>query len=142
MYNKGADWYISKEAKPVAKKLEKRINKSGTPKVKVGIVTKNEVVNIEIKAPLYAKYQDKGVKGIESGRSLAGYKFGSKMPPPKAFSRYASKEKEQFAIAKSVHKKGIPAKKHIESSIGFFAPQFKKAADRGVKKYVDSIILN
>lgn len=131
-YTKSIDWYISRELRPVGKKLEKWINARGTPKVKV--VVKKTV--LAIVAPSYAKYQDKGVAGNSSGKSLAGYKFGSKMPPPSAFSRYTSDTGEQFAIARSIQKKGFKAKKYIDKGIGHFAPQTSAAVKRGTSVYI------
>ena len=137
MYNKGLSWYISKEVKKVAVKIENKINSKNIPKVSVRTEVKGEQVQIIIDAPDYAKYQDKGVAGVDSGRSLAGYKYKNKMPPPDAFSRYTSDKSGQFAIAKSIYNKGIPAKKYIDTTIGHYAPQVKKAIDRGVRNYTD-----
>ena len=131
-YTKSIDWYISRELRPVGKKLEKWINTRGTPKVKVEVRRTTLFIN----APSYAKYQDKGVAGNKSGKSLAGYKYGSEMPPPSAFSRYTDDKGEQFAIAKSIQEKGFKAKKYIDKGIGHFAPQTSAAIKRGTKKSI------
>ena len=54
--------------------------------------------------------QSEGVAGTESGSSNEGMQFRAKMPPASSFSRYHSDKSVQFAIAKSVQKKGIKAK--------------------------------
>jgi len=137
-YKKSIDWYISRELRPVAKKLEKWINKRGTPKVKV-LVTRNKLY---IKAPYYAKFQDKGVKGVSGGSSLAGYKYGKRgAPPPAAFARYTTDISEQFAISRSIYQKGFKAKKYIDKGIGHFAPQVTKAITRGGTKYIKTEIM-
>jgi len=142
-YNKSLKWYLTKEYKPIAKKMENRINKKGSPRVKVKIV-KGEFF---IDAPDYAKFQDMGVKGASGGRTNSKrnygreFKYTDKMPPPSAFERYTSDPGEQFAIAKSIYHKGIPAKKYILATMGFFAPQIKRATDRAVKNYTDNEIM-
>ena len=131
-YNKSIDWYISRELRPVGKKLEKWINKRGTPKVRVEVKRTKLFIN----APYYAKFQDKGVAGNKSGKSLAGYKFKGKMPPPVVFEKYTSDVSEQFAIAKSIQKKGFKAKKYIDKGVGHFAPQVSAAIKRGTSAYI------
>jgi len=140
VYNKTANWYISKEMQKVSKKIEAKINQIGTPTVKLRVKIVKDTVNIEIEAPFYAKIQDKGVKGIHSGKSIAGYKFKKDMPPPDKFSRYTSDPKEQFLIARSVWRKGIPAKKYIDTVFGHYAPQIVKAIDKGTITYIDKTI--
>ena len=70
----------------------------------------------------YGEYQDKGVSGTEVKYNTT-YKYTNKMPPPSAFSqwvvrkglkgtrdasgRFVSRKGLQFAIAKSIFKKGI-----------------------------------
>ena len=70
----------------------------------------------------YGFYQDRGVKGKKGGKSLDGYKYTNKMPPPKAFDKWtvrkgiAPRDKEgrfikrkslNFLIARSIFNKGI-----------------------------------
>jgi hypothetical protein len=70
----------------------------------------------------YGEYQDKGISGTEVKYNTP-YKYTNKMPPPSAFSqwvvrkglkgtrdasgRFVSRKGLQFAIAKSIFKKGI-----------------------------------
>ena len=71
--------------------------------------------DIEFYGPNYFDMQDKGVQGIKSGSSKAGYKY--KKPydvPASAFSDYTSDVSHQFAIARSVENKGIKAKEYVK----------------------------
>lgn len=69
---------------------------------------------IEFISDDYFIYQSQGVKGTEDGKSREGFKYTHKMPPPSAFSKYASDRGGQFAIAKSIQQKGIKAKNYAE----------------------------
>ena len=72
-------------------------------------------VDIEFYGPDYFEMQDKGVQGIKSGSSKAGYKY--KKPyniPASSFSKYTSDKSAQFAIARSVENKGIKAKNYTD----------------------------
>jgi hypothetical protein len=70
----------------------------------------------------YGFYQDRGVKGVKSGRSLSGFKYTDKMPPPKAFDKwnikrglaprdrngkFLSRKSLSFAMAKHIYNYGI-----------------------------------
>ncbi len=91
---------------------------------------KGGVVESGIDMLLYGEFIDKGVKGVESGKSLANYKYTSKggkqglkgMPPPKAFDKWSIRRKiaprddkgrflprksVNFGLAVSVFKYGI-----------------------------------
>ena len=124
---------MTQELKPVAKKIEAKINSKGTPLVKIRV--KNSTIFVD--APYYAIFQDKGVAGNKSGRSLAGFKYKDKMPPPFVFERYTDDPRIQYAIAKSIQKKGFPAKKYIDSTLGHYSPQIARALDKGIEKYTD-----
>ena len=85
----------------------------------------------------YGEYQDKGVKGAKSTYTSAQqspYKYTNKMPPAKAFSQWAIKkgldgvrnkkgqfvkrQSLQFALARSIYNKGIPATKFFSTPFG------------------------
>jgi len=82
---------------------------------------------ISIFAADYLLYQNYGVEGAEgnpkgafvdefSGRTHA---YGTEMPPASVFSRYASDEAGQWAIARSVYKFGIrPKRWFTKDSLG------------------------
>ena len=70
----------------------------------------------------YMEYQDKGVRGVKSGSSLAGYHYKNKMPPTSAFDkwsvrrglaprdaggRFLDRNSLKFALAKHIYTHGI-----------------------------------
>ncbi|BAQ92768.1 hypothetical protein [uncultured Mediterranean phage uvMED] len=67
-------------------------------------------IEITFKMNAYGFFQDRGVKGKKSGKSLSGFKYRDKAPPPKAFDKWAVKklpnatrnEKGQFVSRKSL----------------------------------------
>ena len=132
-YNKSVNWYVTSELKPLAKKLEAYINKRGTPKVKVRV--RKSVIFID--APIYAAFQDQGVKGKNGGRSLSGFKYKDKAPPSNVFARYTDDLNHQYNIAQKIYRDGIKPKLYIKKSIGHFAPQTKRAIDSAIKNYTD-----
>ena len=80
----------------------------------------------------YYKFNDDGVAGTESGSSKKGYRYGNRMPPPSAFSKYTNDKSAQFAIAKSIQKEGIKAKNYTD----------KINRDRQVEDIIDDILLD
>ena len=79
-------------------------------------------IQISFEMDEYGFYQDRGVQGKKSGKSLDGYKYTNKMPPPKAFDKWnvkkgiAPRDKKgkfikrkslNFLIARSIFEKGI-----------------------------------
>ena len=138
-YKKGLNWYISKELKKVGRKLEKYINKRGTPHVQIRV--KQAVLYIS--RPYYADFQDKGVKGVRGGRSIGNkYRYKDKMPPASAFERYTTNPTEQIRISNAIYNKGLKPKKYISKSIGHFAPQISKAIQKGTREYYSNEITN
>ena len=70
---------------------------------------------IEFYSADYFDYVNKGVEGIKSGKSKAGYKYKAPYDiPASAFSKYTSDRSAQFAIARSVENKGIKAQDYTE----------------------------
>jgi hypothetical protein len=93
--------------------------------------------SLSFKMEDYGEYQDKGVKGAKSTyQSAAGspYKYTNKMPPASAFSQWVVKKgldgvrnkkgqfvkrkSLQFALARSIYEKGIPATKFFSTPFG------------------------
>lgn len=93
--------------------------------------------SLSFKMEDYGEYQDKGVKGAKSTyASAAGspYKYTNKMPPASAFSQwvvrkglegvrnkqgqFVKRKSLQFAIARSIYEKGIPATKFFSTPFG------------------------
>lgn len=81
-------------------------------------------IQISFEMEEYGFYQDRGVQGKKSGKSLDGYKYTNKMPPPKALDkwivrkgfnkeirdkkgRFIKRKSLQFLIARSIYMKGI-----------------------------------
>ena len=95
----------------------------------------------------YGFYQDRGVQGKKSGKSLDGYKYTNKMPPPKAFDKWgvrkgiAPRDKQgkfikrkslNFLIARSIFEKGIKPTLFFTKPFEKF---FKRLPDELVDKY-------
>jgi hypothetical protein len=93
--------------------------------------------SLSFKMEDYGEYQDKGVKGAKSTyASAAGspYKYTNKQPPASAFSQwvvrkglegvrnkqgqFVKRKSLQFAIARSIYEKGIPATKFFSTPFG------------------------
>ena len=81
-------------------------------------------IQISFEMEDYGFFQDRGVQGTKSGKSLDGYKYTNKMPPPKAFDkwivkkgfkdtirdkkgRFVKRKGLAFIIARSIFEKGI-----------------------------------
>tara|TARA_R100001460_G_scaffold5722_1_gene15602 strand:- start:1714 stop:2238 length:525 start_codon:yes stop_codon:yes gene_type:complete len=93
----------------------------------------------------YGFYQDRGVKGTKSGKSLDNFAYTNKMPPPKAFDKWTvrkgiaprdvkgkfqSRKGLNFAIAKSIFEKGI-------KPTMFFTKPFEKAYSQLPEELID-----
>lgn len=61
----------------------------------------------------YGVYQDQGVNGTETNWG-SPFSYRDNMPPPSAFSQYSSDTGVQYAIARSIYKKGIAPKRFVE----------------------------
>ena len=110
-------------------------------------ISKNSI-DTDLKMQDYGEFIDKGVKGVESGRSLAGYKYTNKRPPVneikkwmrvkpvkarnKKTGRFITQEQGAFLIANAIYKKGI---KPTEFFSRPFELAFKKLPDELVEAY-------
>ena len=93
----------------------------------------------------YGKFQDRGVSGTEKKYNTP-YKYTNKMPPPKAFDKwivrkgiaprdkgkFKSRKGLQFAIARSIYKKGIKPSMFFTKP---FAAAFKRLPDDLLEAY-------
>ena len=93
----------------------------------------------------YGKFQDRGVSGTEKKYNTP-YKYTNKMPPPKAFDKwivrkgiaprdkgkFKSRKGLQFAIARSIYKKGIKPSMFFTKP---FTAAFKRLPDDLVEAY-------
>lgn len=95
----------------------------------------------------YMEYQDKGVSGIKSGTSLAGYKYTNKMPPASAFDRWSIRrgiaprdeggrflvrKSINFALARHIYNRGIKPKQFFTNA---FEKNYAKLPDDLVEAY-------
>jgi hypothetical protein len=85
-------------------------------------------ISLEFKALEYFAYQDEGVNGTQINRG-SQFSYKDKQPPTSAFRAYSNTLGGQFAIARSIREKGIPAK-------GFF----KDEADNDLKDLPTAIL--
>lgn len=93
----------------------------------------------------YGKFQDRGVSGTEKKYNTP-YKYTNKMPPPKAFDKwivrkgiaprdkgkFKSRKGLQFAIARSIYKKGIKPSMFFTKP---FTAAFKRLPDDLLEAY-------
>ena len=104
-------------------------------------------IQISFEMEDYGFYQDRGVKGKKGGKSLDGYKYTNKMPPPRAFDKWtvrkgiAPRDKEgrfikrkslNFLIARSIFNKGIKPTLFFTRP---FEKYFKRLPDEMIEKY-------
>ena len=107
-------------------------------------------IQVSFEMAEYGFYQDRGVKGKKGGKSLDGYKYTNKMPPPKAFDKWtvrkgiAPRDKEgrfikrkslNFLIARSIFNKGI-------KPTLFFTKPFEKYYKRLPKELTEKYALD
>ena len=124
-------------------------NTSGNLKKSLKSFVKESKNSIQISFEMddYGFYQDRGVQGKKSGKSLDGYKYTNKMPPSKAFDKWtvrkgiAPRDKQgkfikrkslNFLIARSIFNKGIKPTMFFTKPFEKF---FKKLPDELVDKY-------
>jgi hypothetical protein len=112
-------------------------------------------IQISFEMEDYGFYQDQGVKGVKSGKSLGGYRYTRRggqgslkgMPPPRAFDKWtvrkgiAPRDKEgrfikrkslNFLIARSIFNKGIKPTLFFTRP---FEKYFKRLPDEMIEKY-------
>jgi len=104
-------------------------------------------IQISFEMEDYGFYQDRGVQGTKGGKSLDGYKYTNKMPPPKAFDKWnvkkgiAPRDKKgkfikrkslNFLIARSIFEKGIKPTLFFTKP---FEKYYKRLPQELVEKY-------
>lgn len=106
-YLDGIGDVLNEFAAEVRKELQNNTSWTENLKNNINVTVENEGINISM--PLYGLF-------IDSGR-----KPNSKMPPPKSLYNWLEKKgiplEAAYNIARSIGKKGIPAKPFIEKSI-------------------------
>jgi len=132
-----------------AKKNLSSQNTSGRLSKSLNSVVKESKNSIQISFEMedYGFYQDRGVQGTKGGKSLDGYKYTNKMPPPKAFDKWnvkkgiAPRDKKgkfikrkslNFLIARSVFEKGIKPTLFFTKP---FEKYYKRLPEELVEKY-------
>jgi hypothetical protein len=96
----------------------------------------------------YGFFQDRGVKGKEKGKSLSGFKYKDKAPPPKAFDKWAikklpkatrnskgqfvSRKSLTFALSRYIYKNGIKPTLFFTKP---FEKHFKRLPEEIIEKY-------
>lgn len=90
----------------------------------------------------YGDFIDKGVKGTESGRSLANYKYTTKKPPVKFLRTWLKRKTKKFRsrdltarafmVQNVIYKRGIKPTEFFSKP---FEREFKKLPDEIVEAY-------
>ena len=134
-----------------AKKNLSSQNTSGRLSKSLSSVVKESKNSIQISFEMedYGFYQDRGVQGAKGGKSLDGYKYTNKMPPPKAFDkwivkkgfndtirdkkgRFVKRKGLAFIIARSIFEKGIKPTLFFTKPFEKF---YKRLPNQLVEKY-------
>jgi hypothetical protein len=105
-------------------------------------------IEITFKMKAYGFFQDRGVKGKEKGKSLSGFKYKDKAPPPKAFDKWAikklpkatrnskgqfvSRKSLTFALSRYIQKNGIKPTLFFTKP---FEKHFKRLPEEIIEKY-------
>ena len=105
-------------------------------------------IEITFKMKAYGFFQDRGVKGKEKGKSLSGFKYKDKAPPPKAFDKWAikklpkatrnskgqfvSRKSLTFALSRYIYKNGIKPTLFFTKP---FEKHFKRLPEEIIEKY-------
>ena len=105
-------------------------------------------IEITFKMKAYGFFQDRGVKGTEKGKSLSGFKYKDKAPPPKAFDKWAikklpkatrnskgqfvSRKSLTFALSRYIYKNGIKPTLFFTKP---FEKHFKRLPEEIIEKY-------
>ena len=90
----------------------------------------------------YGDFVDKGVKGVSSGTSLAGYKYTDKKPPLAPLRTWAKRKTGKFrernathrafAIQNVIYQRGLPPTRFFSKP---FEDEFKNLPDEIVEAY-------
>jgi hypothetical protein len=129
--------YVVQQAKSNLTRQKRNTSGDLYNSINYNIFYSNNKFSLSFKMEDYGEYQDKGVKGAKSTYSSAAdspYKYTNKMPPASAFSQWVVKKgldgvrnekgqfvkrkSLQFAIARSIYNKGIPATKFFTTPFG------------------------
>ena len=100
----------------------------------------------------YADFIDKGVKGVDSGRSLAGYRYTTKRPPvreikkwmrvkpvkarDRSTGRFITQEQGAYLIANAIFKRGLTPTQFYSKP---FERLYLKLPDELIEAYGDDL---
>jgi len=100
----------------------------------------------------YGEFIDKGVKGVDSGRSLAGYKYTTKRPPvreikkwmrvkpvkarDRSTGRFITQEQGAYLIANAIFKRGLTPTQFYSKP---FERLYLKLPDELIEAYGDDL---
>lgn len=129
--------YVVQQAKSNLTRQKRNTSGDLYNSINYNIFYSNNKFSLSFKMADYGEFQDKGVKGAKSTYASAAdspYKYTNKMPPASAFSQWVVKKgldgvrnekgqfvkrkSLQFAIARSIYNKGIPATKFFSTPFG------------------------
>jgi hypothetical protein len=129
--------YVIQQAKSNLTRKKQNVSGDLYKSLDYNIYYSKNKFSLTFKMEDYGLFQDAGVRGAKSTyTSAAGspYKYTNKMPPASAFSQWAVKKglegtrnekgqfvkrkSLQFAIARSIYNKGIPATKFFTTPFG------------------------
>jgi len=89
--------YLNEFKKKVISEAKRNLRKQNTSgnlskSLKSRVKESKNSIEITFNMDAYGFFQDRGVQGKKSGRSLSGFKYKDKAPPTKAFHRWAIKK--------------------------------------------------
>jgi hypothetical protein len=138
--------YVIQQSRSNLSKGKKNVSKELYNSLGYEISQSGSTISLGFDMVDYGKFQDRGVSGTEKKYNTP-YKYTNKMPPAKAFDKWAVRkgiaprgkggkfEKRKglnFAIAKSIYKKGIRPSMFFTKP---FAAAFKRLPDELVEAY-------
>jgi hypothetical protein len=138
--------YVIQQSRSNLSKGKKNVSKELYNSLGYEINQKGSTISLGFDMVDYGKFQDRGVSGTEKKYNTP-YKYTNKMPPAKAFDKWTIRkgiaprgkggkfEKRKglnFAIAKSIYKKGIRPSMFFTKP---FAAAFKRLPDELVEAY-------
>jgi hypothetical protein len=138
--------YVIQQSRSNLSKGKKNVSKELYNSLGYEINQKGSTISLGFDMVDYGKFQDRGVSGTEKKYNTP-YKYTNKMPPAKAFDKWTVRkgiaprgkggkfEKRKglnFAIAKSIYKKGIRPSMFFTKP---FAAAFKRLPEELVEAY-------
>lgn len=146
--------YLDEFKRSVISEAKRNLRKQNTTgnlskSLKSRVKESKNSIEITFNMEPYGFFQDRGVKGKKSGRSLSGFKYKDKAPPTKAFHRWAIKKgittgkdpktgrfvsikSLKFALSRHIYNHGIKPTLFFTKP---FEKHYKKFPDEIIKRY-------